>query len=106
FASPLMLSVGVMDKAIPFEFPNPTRKLELLLPLTTSEPAPLTVRLVTIAAAAFGVPTMKAPLTVEFNPLSGELLVTLSVAPLPMVSVFAAALFVEHLKLFTVVMTP
>src|SRR5262245_31084852 len=83
FDRPLMVRLGVIDNAMPLEFPSPTRKLELLLPpLTTREPAPETVRLVVIAASAFGVPTMNAPLTVEFNPASGELLVTFTVAPL------------------------
>src|SRR5438552_8272347 len=107
FANPLMFSVTVSDKAMPLELPNPTRKLELLLPpLTTSGPAPEIVRLLVMAAAAFGLPTMNAPLTLELRPVSAELLATFKVAPLPIVSVLAAALFVADLKLLTAVLAP
>src|SRR5262249_20163771 len=76
-ANPLMSTVPVSALELVLVLPTPARKLELFVPpLMTSDPAPETTSLVVIACETFGLPTINAPLTVEFSPLSAELLTT------------------------------
>src|SRR5690349_6481297 len=65
------------------------------------------VRLVVCAASALGLTTTKAPLIEAFRPESGELLVTLSAAPLPIeIVLMPLVLLIALRKLPTVVVTP
>ena len=80
------------------------RRLTFTVPVPGVEPTMFSV--VLIAPRMFGVPTAKTLLVVAFRLVIGALLVTLRVDPLPIVSVFAAALLVDELKLPMVVLTP